>query len=101
MRIVLAIVNEADQEPVIKELTNHGYLSTVLSTTGEFMKYGDCTFMVGAQNEQIDHIVSIIKTMTVNYLHQTKEGEPTKSFIYIVDIDQYLNDRIRLQAMEE
>ncbi|MGL5978166.1 MAG: cyclic-di-AMP receptor [Erysipelotrichaceae bacterium] len=91
MRMLLVVINEADQEAVLSQISKQGYFSTVLSTTGEFMRYGNATFIVGVEDYRINDIVDIIDGYAQSMIHQ-ESGEKSKASIYILDIEKYLND---------
>lgn len=61
MKLVLAIVNNDDSAIVSAELTREGYMITKLSTTGGFLQVGNTTLLIGAQDDQVEHIKEIIR----------------------------------------
>ncbi|NMP37950.1 MAG: transcriptional regulator [Clostridiales bacterium] len=60
MKLVLAIVNNDDSAMVAAQLTNAGYATTKLSTTGGFLMAGNTTFLIGADDNQVADIKAII-----------------------------------------
>ena len=60
MKLVLAIVSNDDSNAVSLSLTKAGYSVTKLATTGGFLKSGNTTFIVGVEDEKVDHVISLI-----------------------------------------
>jgi uncharacterized protein YaaQ len=60
MKLVLAIVSNDDSNAVSLSLTKSGYSVTKLATTGGFLKAGNTTFIVGVEDEKVDHVISLI-----------------------------------------
>lgn len=60
MKLLLCIVSNDDSSAVQAALTSEGYFTTKLSSTGGFLKAGNTTFLIGADNADVDKIISII-----------------------------------------
>ena len=61
MKLILAIVNNDDAYYVNSSLNNEGFQVTTISTTGGFLKKGNTTFLTGVEENQVDHVLEIIK----------------------------------------
>ena len=64
MKLVLAIVGNDDSGMVSAALTKEGFSVTKLATTGGFLKAGNTTFIVGTDDEKVDHVISIIASQS-------------------------------------
>lgn len=60
MKLIMAIVNSDDSSNVSVALTKEGFSVTKLATTGGFLKTGNTTFLVGTEDDKVDHVVEII-----------------------------------------
>lgn len=60
MKLLLAIVNSDDSGNVSAALTKDGYSVTKLATTGGFLKAGNTTFLIGTDDDRVDHAIDII-----------------------------------------
>jgi len=60
MKLLLAIVSSDDASSVQKALIKQNYQATKLATTGGFLMKGNTTFLVGAEDENVKHIIEII-----------------------------------------
>ncbi|NMC57651.1 MAG: hypothetical protein GYA50_10560 [Eubacteriaceae bacterium] len=61
MKLIIAIVQKEDAADLSSTLIENGFYVTKLSTTGGFLKEGNVTFLIGASEEKIEEIKSIIK----------------------------------------
>ena len=61
MKMVIAVVQDEDSIDLVDALTEKKFRVTKLATTGGFLKSGNTTLMIGAEDEKIEEIVSIIK----------------------------------------
>lgn len=61
MKLIIAIVQKEDAADLSSTLIENGFYVTKLSTTGGFLKEGNVTFLIGAAEEKIEEIKSIIK----------------------------------------
>lgn len=81
MKLVIAIVQDADVNPLVDELTEKKFRLTKLSTTGGFLKSGNTTLLIGVEDEQLDELLSIIekncqqREITTSLLTVTMPGD--------------------------
>jgi uncharacterized protein YaaQ len=61
MKLILSIVNRDDSNALVDSLMRRGYRATVISTTGGFLREGNATILVGAQDEKVEEVLSLIK----------------------------------------
>ncbi len=61
MKLVIAIVNSEDASAVLSELTAAGHSVTKLSTSGGFLRAGNVTMMIGAEDDKVQNVLSIIE----------------------------------------
>jgi uncharacterized protein YaaQ len=61
MKLVMSIVHNDDANRLINALTEAGYRATTISTTGGFLRQGNATIFVGADDERVPHILQLIK----------------------------------------
>lgn len=60
MKLIIAIVSSDDTNRVMKHLVKYKYFVTRMSTSGGFLKSGNSTLMIGANDEQVEDIIDII-----------------------------------------
>jgi uncharacterized protein YaaQ len=61
VKLIIAIVNNDDSAIVSASLTTAGYYTTKLSTTGGFLQTGNTTLLIGADDTEVDNVISVIK----------------------------------------
>lgn len=60
MKLILAIVSNDDNNRVMKHLVKEKHFVTKMSSSGGFLKNGNCTLMIGANDEEVHDIIDII-----------------------------------------
>lgn len=104
MKLVIAIINADDVNPVVHTLTRSGFSATRLSTTGGFLMAKNVTVLVGVDEEKVHEVMEIIK----HHSHSRKHVIPasthiSRSFsngvpvevnvggatIFVVDVEQF------------
>lgn len=61
MKLVLAIVRNEDANRTMTALNEEGFGVTRLATTGGFLRAGNTTLLIGAEEEKIDSIIEIFR----------------------------------------
>ena len=103
MKLVIAIVNNDDSMAVSSALTRHNFFVTKLSTTGGFLMIGNTTYLIGAEDDQVDKVKEIVanysrkRTHTVttqdSFGHGFREGELEKEVtvggatVFVLNVD--------------
>lgn len=90
LKIILSIINEADQPELLEQLNQQGYHATILSTTGDFMRYGRATFIVGVEEQQVNEVIAIIKEHAKSVLKADHKSDE-HGFLYVIDIHDFLH----------
>ena len=107
MKMIYAIVRNDNEDDVVSQLTQHHYSVTRLSTTGGFLRKGNTTLMIGAEDEKVDEVISLIKqecgqhqkltvnmpyisgTSMVNYATMPMHVEVGGATIFVVTVERY------------
>ncbi len=61
MKMIIAIVHDSDSANLITVLIENRFQVTKLATSGGFLKEGNTTIMVGADEERVEELLSFIK----------------------------------------
>jgi uncharacterized protein YaaQ len=61
MKLILAIVSSDDSRDVLDRLTKAGYRATVISTTGGFLREGNTTLLLGAEDQKVTHAIEVVR----------------------------------------
>ncbi|MEF9961174.1 MAG: cyclic-di-AMP receptor [Erysipelotrichaceae bacterium] len=97
MKLMLIIVNEEDKEEVSSALSENNYQATMVSTSDDFLQYGNTTYLLGIDDNEVDKAVKLIEdNTTIRFSEEKiKDGEidaDNRAFLFILDVCQY--DRI-------
>ena len=60
MKLLIAIVQDQDQQVLGKSFLERNVRATKLSTTGGFLRSGNTTFLLGVDDERVEEVLSII-----------------------------------------
>jgi uncharacterized protein YaaQ len=60
VKLIFAIVHDEDSSKVIGVLSREGYSVTKLSSTGGFLRSGNTTLLIGAEDSEVDKLINII-----------------------------------------
>ena len=63
MKLVIAVVSDKDAPLLLDKLIQQGYRATKLASTGGFLKEGNTTLFMGIEEEKVDNVLSIIKSV--------------------------------------
>ncbi len=106
MKLVVAIVHNDDSGALRNALRDNSYPSTLISTTGGFLREGNSTFLVGVDENKIEDLLALIKkncttrTQLVNpmppvmepgelYLAQPVEVQVGGATIFVMNIERF------------
>lgn len=86
MKLMIAIVNDADYDKVARKLTEQEYRVTCIASTGGLFRRGSSTLLIGLDEEKIDRAIEIIKESS-----NEPEGSGThKATIFVLNIKDYI-----------
>jgi len=61
MKMIIAIVQDQDLNPLQEDLTEKGFRMTNLASTGGFLRAGNSTLLIGVEEEKLDECLKIIE----------------------------------------
>ena len=90
MKLIISIVNRDDSNALVDSLMRHGYRATVISTSGGFLREGNATLMVGAEEDQVLEVLNLIQegchTRTRYVNPQPASAEPDEAGAPAVEV---------------
>ena len=60
-KLVLAVLQGSDADDTIRNLNEHGFMVTVLSSTGGFLKKKSTTVMIGVEEERLEESLDVLQ----------------------------------------
>ncbi|MFZ2095946.1 MAG: cyclic-di-AMP receptor [Anaerolineales bacterium] len=86
MKLLIAIVNDADYDKIAHKLTEEQYRVTCIASTGGLFRRGSTTLLMGLEESRIDRAIEIIKENSAS-----SEGPGTqKATIFVLSIKEYI-----------
>lgn len=106
MKSIVAIVQSDDAGALTDALREKNFQSTLISSTGGFLREGNATLLIGVEDEQVDQVLGIIKencttrTQFVNpmppvmepgelYMPQPVEVQVGGATIFVVSVERF------------
>ena len=84
MKLILAIVRDADSEPVTTALTSSDFRVTRVASTGGLLRRGMSTLLIGLEADQVDPAIQVLKKSCT----QPAEGEK-RATVFVVPVEKY------------
>ena len=60
-KLVLAVLQGSDSDNTIRNLNEHGFMVTLLSSTGGFLKKKSTTVMIGVEADRLEEAMEILQ----------------------------------------
>ncbi len=81
MKLILAIVKDIDDGPVITQLVSQGFRVTRVASTGGFLRRGNVTLLIGVEPDRLE--------TAINLLHESccppEEAGQHRATLFILD----------------
>ena len=61
MKLIIAIVRDADAESIVNQLVAKGYRVTRIASSGGFLRKGWMTLVIGVEPEKVQAVVDVMK----------------------------------------
>jgi uncharacterized protein YaaQ len=61
MKMIIAIMKDADSDSAIQALTTAGYRVTRIASTGGFLKRGTGTLLIGVDDDKVDAAIDVMR----------------------------------------
>lgn len=107
MKLVFAVVSSEDDHVVVKHLNKGGFSVTKMASTGGFLRVGNTTLLVGAEEENVEDVIEIIKKYSkrrkqffvnaepyigaagMDSIHSANEIEVGGATVFVVDVERF------------
>ena len=61
MKLIVAVVQDADVPAIVRRLVDEGFGATKLASTGGFLRQGNTTLLVGVEDERVPAALACIR----------------------------------------
>ena len=84
-RLIIALLREANSEEVLNALLDADYRVTRIAATGGFMRRGNSTLMIGAEKNQVEAAIKLIRD------HSAPAIDPglKRATVFVLKVDQF------------
>ena len=62
MKLIVCVVHNRDRGKITDELVRAGFKSTIIGSTGGFLREGNTTFLIGVQDDEIDTLMELVSS---------------------------------------
>lgn len=106
MKLIVAIVQDQDVNPLMDALTEKKYRVTKLSSTGGFLKSGNTTLLIGVEDEKVNEVKELVdhncktREITTSLLTVTMPGDTFVPYplevkvggatLFVLNVDEFL-----------
>jgi uncharacterized protein YaaQ len=61
VKLVVCIVHNRDKGKIMDELVRAGFKSTIIGSTGGFLREGNTTFLIGVEQDELEALTNVIE----------------------------------------
>ena len=61
MKLIITIIHERDRAKVSEALVQAGHKFTKVASTGGFLRDGNCTLLIGVEDDQVEEVSGIVR----------------------------------------
>lgn len=90
-KLIIAVVQNEDADNVVDALLEDEFRATRLASTGGFLRRGNTTLMVGADEGQIDRIMNLIRSNARSGGAPADESQTQSAAatVFVLDLEDY------------
>ncbi len=93
-KLIIAVVQNEDADGVVDALLEEEFRATRLASTGGFLRRGNTTLMIGADEDQVDRVLDLIRQharATGAAPQAPVEGatQPAAATVFVLDLEEY------------
>jgi uncharacterized protein YaaQ len=85
MKLIIAIIRDADNELVSRSLNNANFRVTCIASTGGLWRHGQNTLLTGVDDDQLDTALKIIRENVT----KPTETDNHHTTIFVLKVDQF------------
>jgi uncharacterized protein YaaQ len=91
MKLIIAVVQNEDADAVVDALLENDFRATRLASTGGFLRRGNTTIMIGVQDDQVDHVLDLIRQEARSRSQSESSGEvqTAAATVFVLDLEEY------------
>ena len=92
-KLIIAVVQNEDADGVVDALLEAEFRATRLASTGGFLRRGNTTLMIGADEDEVDTVLDLLRRRVRNHApHDTGEASQADlaaATVFVLDLEDY------------
>jgi uncharacterized protein YaaQ len=90
-KLIIAVVQNEDADAVVDALLEEEFRATRLASTGGFLRRGNTTLMIGADESQVDSVLELIKqhANATGEAPSAGQSQPAAATVFVLDLEEY------------
>ena len=85
MKLIMAIIKDADNDRVSKKLTDEKFRVTFVASTGGFFRSGRSTLIIGVDDERVARALQIVRENTTVPEHSDEK----RATVFVMDVEEF------------
>ncbi len=85
MKLVLAIIPDANKEPILNALTEANFHVIAIASTGGFLRRGKVTLLMGVEKERVQNAIRLIR----EYSAPAIGPELKRAVVFVLKVDHF------------
>jgi len=85
MKLIIAVINDNDNDPVTQALIVAGFRVTRVASTGGFLRRGSSTLMIGVTDDKLDAAIEVIR----NSVSPAQEAGMKRATLFVLNVEYF------------
>lgn len=85
MKLIMAIIKDADNDRVSKKLTDEKFRVTFVASTGGFFRSGRSTLIIGVDDERVAQALQIVRENTT----VPEQSDEKRATVFVMDVEEF------------
>jgi uncharacterized protein YaaQ len=91
-KLIIAVVQNEDADNVVDALLENEFRATRLASTGGFLRRGNTTLMIGADESEVDRVLDLIRANARSGAAPSDDANapvPAAATVFVIDLEEY------------
>lgn len=90
-KLIIAVIQNESADGVVDALLEAEFRATRLASTGGFLRRGNTTLMVGADEDQVDVVLDLIRRHARSGAASAEaaDGPQAAATVFVLDLEEY------------
>ncbi len=85
MKLIIAIINDNDNESVSQALVTGGFRVTRIASTGGFFRRGSSTLMIGVADDKVDTAIEALKSGIITPV----DADTNRATLFVLNVENF------------